>query len=153
MGLYLRKSVRVGPFRFNLSGSGIGVSCGIRGLRIGTGPRGNYIQAGRRGIYSRLQSDCSPSDVFALRLGLGQYQNRQQRSLLQCFNRFSHCFSGNCSAKFSKISIADLSLPFSQRTFLPIIFGSKNVWHLRRAVSVEISMNPIPPQNTVVPVT
>lgn len=53
MGLYLRKSVRVGPFRFNLSGSGIGVSCGIRGLRIGTGPRGNYIYAGRGGIYYR----------------------------------------------------------------------------------------------------
>src|SRR6266576_7047438 len=53
MGLYLRRSVRVGPFRFNLSGSGIGVSCGIPGLRIGTGPRGNYIHAGRGGIYYR----------------------------------------------------------------------------------------------------
>jgi hypothetical protein len=53
MGLYLKKSVRVGPFRFNLSKSGIGVSCGIRGLRIGTGPRGNYIHAGRGGIYYR----------------------------------------------------------------------------------------------------
>ncbi|HCR1218433.1 TPA: DUF4236 domain-containing protein [Pseudomonas aeruginosa] len=30
MGLYLRKSVRVGPFRFNLSQSGIGVSTGTR---------------------------------------------------------------------------------------------------------------------------
>jgi hypothetical protein len=53
MGLYLRKSVRVGPLRFNLSGSGIGVSCGIPGLRVGTGPRGNYIHAGRGGIYYR----------------------------------------------------------------------------------------------------
>jgi Protein of unknown function (DUF4236) len=53
MGLYLRKSVRVGPFRFNLSGSGIGVSCGIPGLRIGTGPRGNHISAGAGGIYYR----------------------------------------------------------------------------------------------------
>src|SRR5947199_10021095 len=53
MGLYLRKSVSVGPLRFNLSGSGIGVSCGIPGLRIGTGPRGNYIHAGRGGIYYR----------------------------------------------------------------------------------------------------
>src|SRR5438105_15780431 len=53
MGFYLRKSVRVGPLRFNLSGSGIGVSCGIPGLRIGTGPRGNYINAGRGGIYYR----------------------------------------------------------------------------------------------------
>jgi Protein of unknown function (DUF4236) len=53
MGFYLRKSVRVGPLRFNLSGSGIGVSCGIPGLRVGTGPRGNYIHAGRGGIYYR----------------------------------------------------------------------------------------------------
>ena len=53
MGLYLRKSIRVGPLRFNLSGSGIGVSCGIPGLRVGTGPRGNYIHAGLGGIYYR----------------------------------------------------------------------------------------------------
>ena len=53
MGLYLRKSVRVGPFRFNLSKSGIGVSAGITGLRIGTGPRGNYVHMGRHGLYYR----------------------------------------------------------------------------------------------------
>ena len=35
MGFYLRKSVSVGPFRFNLSGSGVGVSAGIRGFRVG----------------------------------------------------------------------------------------------------------------------
>jgi len=72
MGFYLRKSVRVGPLRFNLSGSGIGVSCGIPGLRIGTGPRGNYVHAGRGGIYyrktfsqgkSRSQWDKSRSHV------------------------------------------------------------------------------------------
>lgn len=43
MGLYLRKSVRVGPLRFNLSKGGVGVSAGIKGLRVGTGPRGNYV--------------------------------------------------------------------------------------------------------------
>ncbi|BCY02061.1 DUF4236 domain-containing protein [Stutzerimonas stutzeri] len=53
MGLHLRKSVRVGPFRFNLSQSGIGVSAGIKGLRVGTGPRGNYIHMGRGGLYYR----------------------------------------------------------------------------------------------------
>ncbi|HFH3788671.1 DUF4236 domain-containing protein [Pseudomonas aeruginosa] len=53
MGLSVRKSVRVGPFRFNLSKSGIGVSAGIKGLRIGTGPRGNYIHMGRGGFYYR----------------------------------------------------------------------------------------------------
>lgn len=53
MGLYVRKSVSVGPFRVNFSSSGIGVSAGIKGLRVGTGPRGNYITVGRGGIYYR----------------------------------------------------------------------------------------------------
>jgi Protein of unknown function (DUF4236)/Bacterial SH3 domain len=50
---YLRKSVRAGPFRFNLSNSGVGVSVGVKGLRIGTGPRGHYVHAGRGGLYYR----------------------------------------------------------------------------------------------------
>lgn len=53
MGLYLRKSVRVGPLRFNLSKGGIGVSTGIKGFRVGTGPRGNYVHMGAGGIFYR----------------------------------------------------------------------------------------------------
>jgi hypothetical protein len=53
MGFYLRKSLRVGPFRFNFSGSGIGVSAGIRGLRVGTGLRGHYVHMGVGGLYYR----------------------------------------------------------------------------------------------------
>jgi hypothetical protein len=53
MGFYLRKSVSVGPFRFNLSGSGIGMSVGVRGFRVGSGPRGNYVHVGRHGVYYR----------------------------------------------------------------------------------------------------
>jgi hypothetical protein len=53
MGIYLRKSIGVGPLRFNLSKSGIGVSAGIKGLRLGAGPRGNYIHMGRNGLYYR----------------------------------------------------------------------------------------------------
>lgn len=53
MSFYIRKAVKVGPFRFNLSRSGIGVSAGVTGLRIGTGPRGNYIHMGRGGLYFR----------------------------------------------------------------------------------------------------
>lgn len=51
MGFYLHKSVAVGPFRFNLSGSGVGMSVGVRGMRVGTGPRGNYVRIGRGGVY------------------------------------------------------------------------------------------------------
>jgi uncharacterized tellurite resistance protein B-like protein len=53
MGFYLRKSIRVGPLRFNLSKSGIGVSTGIPGFRVGTGPRGNYVHMGVGGLYYR----------------------------------------------------------------------------------------------------
>ena len=53
MGISIRKSIKAGPFRFNLSGSGVGVSVGVRGLRVGTGPRGNYVHMGRGGLYYR----------------------------------------------------------------------------------------------------
>lgn len=49
MGFYLRKSVRVGPLRFNVSGSGVGVSAGVCGLRVGSGPPCNYVHVGRGG--------------------------------------------------------------------------------------------------------
>lgn len=74
MGFYLRKSISVGPLRFNLSKSGIGVSAGVKGLRFGIGPRGNYVHMGRGGLYYRatllpptpsrrspIQPDLSPS--------------------------------------------------------------------------------------------
>lgn len=60
MPFYIRKSVSMGPFRFNLSKSGIGVSAGIKGLRIGTGPKGHYIHAGRGGLYYRSSIGSRP---------------------------------------------------------------------------------------------
>ncbi len=53
MGFYLRKSQRVGPFRINLSKSGIGISTGVKGLRISQGPRGAMVHMGRHGMYYR----------------------------------------------------------------------------------------------------
>jgi hypothetical protein len=53
MGWSLRKSVSVGPFRFNLSTSGVGMSVGIPGFRVGTGPRGNYVHVGAFGVSYR----------------------------------------------------------------------------------------------------
>lgn len=70
MGFYLRKSVKVGPFRLNFSKSGVGVSTGIKGLRFGSGPRGNYVHMGLKGIYyrktfspGRTQPDLLPRDI------------------------------------------------------------------------------------------
>ena len=55
MGFFLRKSIKVGPFRINLSKSGIGVSGGIKGARISAGPRGSQLNLGRKGVYYRKQ--------------------------------------------------------------------------------------------------
>jgi len=54
MAWYLRKSVSLGPVRFNLSKSGIGTSVGVTGFRVGIRPNGSsYVHAGRHGIYYR----------------------------------------------------------------------------------------------------
>lgn len=53
MGFYVRRSVKAGPFRFNLSKSGVGVSVGVPGFRVGSGPRGNYVHMGANGVYYR----------------------------------------------------------------------------------------------------
>lgn len=53
MPFYLRDSVSIGPFRINLSKSGIGISAGVKGFRVGTGPTGHYIHAGMNGVYYR----------------------------------------------------------------------------------------------------
>jgi hypothetical protein len=65
MPFYLRKSLNVGPFRFNLSKSGIGVSVGVKGFRFGTGPQGHYIHAGTGGFYYKtiLRGKRSPSSA------------------------------------------------------------------------------------------
>jgi hypothetical protein len=51
VSFYVRKSLRAGPFRFNLSRSGIGVSAGIPGFRVGGGPRGNYVRVDVAGVH------------------------------------------------------------------------------------------------------
>ena len=65
MGFYIRKSINVGPFRLNLSKSGIGVSVGVKGARISTGPRGAHVHVGRHGFYYRQRIDSFRSEETA----------------------------------------------------------------------------------------
>lgn len=69
MPFYIRKSLRRGPIRLNLSKSGLGISVGVRGFRIGAGPRGSYIHAGRGGIYYRSSSAGTTSATGRQRAG------------------------------------------------------------------------------------
>jgi len=60
MAFYLRKSFRMGPVRLNLSKSGLGVSTGVTGARIGLTSQGKaYFHAGRGGLYVRKYAPSS----------------------------------------------------------------------------------------------
>jgi hypothetical protein len=72
MGWYLRKSLKLGPLRFNLSKSGIGTSIGVKGLRVGTGPKGPYLHGGREGLYFREKLGEKPDDAPEQDAGLGE---------------------------------------------------------------------------------
>ena len=61
MGFYIRKSFKLGPFRCNLSKSGVGVSAGVKGTRVGIDAKGKkYIHVGRGGTYYRQNLEDSP---------------------------------------------------------------------------------------------
>jgi len=59
MGFYIKKSIKFGPLRFNLSNSGIGVSTGVKGLRAGVDSKGRTYVSGGKGIL-RYRKQLSP---------------------------------------------------------------------------------------------
>jgi hypothetical protein len=63
MSFYIRKAVRAGPIRLNLSKSGVGTSVGVTGFRVGSGPRGNYVHTGRYGLYYRKFFGAGPPET------------------------------------------------------------------------------------------
>jgi uncharacterized protein DUF4236 len=63
MGFYIRKSLKVGPVRLNLSKSGVGMSVGVKGARAGIDAKGRgYVHAGRGGLYYRSYLSSGHSD-------------------------------------------------------------------------------------------
>ncbi|MBQ9266753.1 MAG: DUF4236 domain-containing protein [Clostridia bacterium] len=51
MGFYFRKNFKIGKLvNVSVSKSGVGVSAGVKGFRIGTGPKGNYVSMSKSGI-------------------------------------------------------------------------------------------------------
>lgn len=62
MGISYRKSVKAGPFRLNFSKSGLGVSTGIKGLRVGVNAKGqSYVGGGVAGFQYRQNLSSSKS--------------------------------------------------------------------------------------------
>lgn len=62
MGWSFRKSRSFGPFRINLSGSGLGFSFGVKGVRISSGKRGTYVNLGVNGIHYRQKIGGKTND-------------------------------------------------------------------------------------------
>lgn len=73
MGFYIRKSLKFGPLRLNLSKSGVGLSAGVKGFRFGSGPKGNYVHIGKGGIYYRQ----SVNNRLQQKPNTNQVNNRQ----------------------------------------------------------------------------
>jgi len=76
MPFSLRKSVKAGPFRFNFSKSGVGLSVGIKGLRVGTAPRGHYVHAGVKGIYYKTSLNAGSGKGDKKTQMFEQYESR-----------------------------------------------------------------------------
>ena len=71
MGWSFRKSIKIAPgIKLNLSKSGVGVSGGVKGLRLGVGPRGAQVTAGKGGVQYRKQIGMGAITGGAKSLGL-----------------------------------------------------------------------------------
>jgi hypothetical protein len=54
MPFYIRKGLNFGPIKVNLSKSGLGLSAGVKGARLGINSQGrSYVHGGRHGLYYR----------------------------------------------------------------------------------------------------
>lgn len=92
MGFYLRKSLKVGPLRFNLSKNGIGTSIGVKGLRIGSGMRGNYIHAGTGGFYYKSSLSQKKNNDKSPEINTNPKSDDEtiKSNIEQLFNESSH---------------------------------------------------------------
>ncbi len=106
MGFYLRKSFSAGPLRLNLSKSGLGLSVGVPGARIGITSTGRgYVHAGRGGLYFR-QSLGSASNPSANRLSEAGVSEPEDPFTI----------SGDANVTYPLASIPSSSLPTLEST-------------------------------------
>ncbi|HEX3889813.1 MAG TPA: DUF4236 domain-containing protein, partial [Verrucomicrobiae bacterium] len=133
MGFYIRKSLSVGPFRFNLSKSGIGLSTGIKGFRVGTGPRGNYVQMGRGGLYFRQTIPSSdnrrtPSEVSDEQRSSIDFKEIESGSVSKMVDSSSAALLEEISSKSKKPLIWPWVLGLSICLFVVLAAANSPVW-------------------------
>jgi uncharacterized protein DUF4236 len=132
MGFYLRRSVSVGPFRFNLSGSGIGVSAGIPGFRVGTGPRGNYVHLGRAGVYYRhtlSPGSAPPVPIIPIATPRGSMQEIDSGAAAAIVDASSEDLLNELRAKQRKLTLRPFAIVIAVLLLL-LALGSGSMWEI-----------------------
>lgn len=69
MGFMLRKSIKLGKHtKLNISKSGLGISTGVKGARVGINAKGKaYVSGGKDGIYYRKQLSSNKENKIPLK--------------------------------------------------------------------------------------
>ena len=88
MGWSWRRSISLGPFRLNLSRSGVGISFGAGGARVSTGPRGSFTTLGLGGFrYSKRiapppphQATPAPTNIWSCSKNTATPMRQRRRS-------------------------------------------------------------------------
>lgn len=141
MGFYLRKSIKVGPLRFNLSKSGVSITAGIAGLRFGSGSRGNYVRMGRGGLsyYATLPSSVpakvklSPLPVIDPSIPAGTYaplEEIESADISKIVDSSSRELLDELNTKRAKIRLWPLTLAVSVLFFWFALTSSWPSWSL-----------------------
>jgi hypothetical protein len=151
MGLYIRKSLRVGPVRFNLSKSGIGMSAGIKGLRLGTGPRGNYVHMGRGGLYFRhslaSRNDAAlpsstrrPFPVSEAGVSVGPMEEIESGSVLQMTDGSSGELLSELNEKKKKARLLPMAIALCIAAFLALSAASPSGWLVYAGIVLSVGI-------------
>jgi hypothetical protein len=140
MGWSYRKSFGSGPFRINLSKSGVSFSAGVKGARINVGPRGTYVNLSSHGISYRHKISGSGAAPIPTNGGGGQLApavipeesgNIASAAIVQLTDSDSKAFIAELTSKASMVSYARWFGTFPMIIFLLVLlftsFGSKSI--------------------------
>jgi hypothetical protein len=142
MGFYIRKAISVGPFRFNLSKSGVGLSTGVKGFRVGTGPRGNYVHIGRGGLYFRktLSGPESRQDAPSIsQTAEDSFQQIEAGSVAQMIDSSSVELLSEINAKTKRPSLWIFTLSFFIILTVILFASNSPIWLIWLTVFVSVS--------------
>ena len=141
MAIRIQKTKKIGPVRVNMSKSGIGISTGIKGARIGVGPSGVRKTVGIPGTGIRYESRSGFMKESSQKINSNSLANtkksmkRSTRLVISLLCLFSFVFSVGI--------MIDDGLSFGY-IFLSILFISIFYINAREILKIKVSDTPLP---------